>query len=165
MRLAWSKGATVSRIFANSFLAFALAACLVSPARAELAAWDQAKVTALAGQLAEAASSLYTTFYKQGPPQLGSGQASDYRELKQQVRRIQSEAKELAGAVGKGEGREDTLDIYKNLMVIVRDARENAQRVFSTKDVQDQASKVRELLNQISPYYDADAAPLQPAIR
>ena len=155
----------MSRIFATSCLAFALAASFAAPARAELAAWDQAKVTALAGQLAEASSSLYSTFYKQGPPQLGSGQASDYRELKQQVRRIQSEAKELAGALGKGDGREDTLDIYENLMEIVRDARENARRVFSTKDVQDQASKVRQLLNQISPYYDPDAAPLQPAIR
>jgi hypothetical protein len=157
----------VSRIFSTSFLAFALAASLVSPARAELAAWDQAKVTALAGQLAEAASSLYSTLCKQGPPQLGSGQASDYRELKQEVRRIQSEAKELAGALGKGEGREDTLDIYENLMEIVRDARENAQRVFSTKAVQDEASKVRQILNQISPYYDADsgAAPARHTLR
>jgi hypothetical protein len=50
-------------------------------------------------------------------------------------------------------------------MEIVRDARENSRRVFNTKDVQDQASKVRVILNQLSPYYDPDAVPLQPAMR
>ena len=155
----------MSRILATSFLAFALAAALAAPARAELAAWDQAKVTAIAKQLADASTNLYSTFYKQGPPQLASGQGSDYRALKQKVRRIQSEAKELADELGKGGGREDTLDIYDNLMELVRDARDDARRVFSTKDVQDAASKVRQLLNQISPYYDPDAVPLQPAIR
>ncbi len=153
------------RVFATSVLALALVASLAAPARAELAPWDQAKVTGLAGQLSEASIALYSTFYKQGPPQAGSGQANDYRELKQEVRRIQSEAKELSGALGKGEGREDTLDIYKNLMETVRDAREHARSVFSTQDVQDKASAVRQILNQISPYYDPDATPLQPATR
>jgi hypothetical protein len=37
--------------------------------------------------------------------------------------------------------------------------------MFNGKDVQDQAGKVRQLLNQISPYYDPDATPLQPAMR
>ena len=155
----------MSRIFATCFLAFALASSLASPARAELAAWDQAKVTALANQLSEAAGALYSSFYKQGPPQLASGQSDDYRQLKQEVRRIQSEAKELAGALGKGDGREDTLDIYDNLMDIVRDARDNARRMFNGKDVQDKATAVRQILNQITPYYDPDAAPLQPAMR
>ena len=153
------------RIFATTFIAFALAASLASPTRAELAAWDQAQVTTLAKQLADASSGLYSSFYKQGPPQMASGQGADYRALKQKVRRIQSEAKELSGALGKGDGREDTLDIYENLMELVHDAREDARRVFSTKDVQDQASKVRQLLNQISPYYDPDAPRLQPVNR
>lgn len=155
----------MARIFATSFFALALAVSLAAPARAELAAWDQAKVTALGKQLADASSNLYSTFYKQGPPQLGSGTGNDYRALKQKVRRIQSEAKELASALGKGDGREDTLDIYESLMELVRDARDDARRVFSTKDVQDAASTVRQLLNQIAPYYDPDAVPLQPAIR
>ena len=155
----------MARILATSCLALALAASLASPASAELAAWDQAKVTAIASQLSDASSSLYSTFYKQGPPRLASGQGTDYRALKQKVRRIQSESKELASALAKGDGRDDTLDIYDNLMTLVRDAREDARRVFSTKDVQDAAGKVRQLLNQIAPYYDPDAVPLQPALR
>jgi hypothetical protein len=147
-------------------LAAALAVFAVgAPGRAELAAWDQAKVTALAKQLQESAKDLYDTFYKQPVPGAGSGQAQDYRRLKQEVRRLRSEAGELAGALGKGEGREDTLPIYEALMQKVRDARELAARVFTTQDVQQRATAVRQLLNQITPYYDPDAAPLQPVTR
>jgi hypothetical protein len=153
------------RTYFACLLGFSLSLAVLGPARAEHAPWDQAKVSELATQLAEASKSLYDTFYKQPPPQAGSGQGNDYRRLKQQVRRIQTEARELAGALGKGEGREDTHDIYENLMSLVRDARQSAQRVFSTQDVQDKASKARQLINQLTPYYDPDAQPLQPASR
>ena len=149
------------------YLVLAIALALLCPAsgRAALAAWDQAKVAALAKQLNQAADDLYSTFYKQPAPQAAAGQSDDYRRLKQTMRRIQAEARELDRAVAKGDGREDTADIYDNLMQLVRDARENARRVFTTKDVQDRASAMRQLLNQIAPYYDPDAAPLQPVTR
>jgi hypothetical protein len=143
----------------------ALVIGLSAPARAELTAWDQAKVTSLAKQLEERSKTLYDTFYKQPPPQLGSGHSQDYRRLKQEVRRIKSEARELAGALAKGEGREDTLPIYEQLMETVRSARDNARRVFSTQDVQARAGEVRQVLNELSPYYDPDATPLQPLTR
>ena len=155
----------MSRIVATSLLAITLAVSLASPTHAELTPWDQAKVSALAKQLNQAANDLYTTFYKQPPPQAGGGQGNDYRRLKQTMRRIQAEARELEGALAKGEGREDTFDIYENLMQLVRDAREDVRRVFTTKDVQDRATAMRQLLNQISPYYDPDAQPLQPVMR
>ena len=138
---------------------------LAGSARAELTPWDQAKVTALGKQLNEAAKSLYDTFYKQPVPQGATGQGNDYRRLKQTMRRIQSEARELDGELAKGKGRDDTVDIYENLMSLVRDAREDARRVFTTQDVQNRAATMRQLLNQITPYYDPDAAPLQPATR
>ena len=153
------------RILATAVLVLAFAVSLAAPAGAELAAWDQAKVAALGKQLNQAANDLYSTFYKQGPPQLGSGQGDDYRRLKQTMRRIQSEARELDAALAKGDGRDDTKDIYESLMELVRDAREDVQRVFTTKDVQDRATAMRQLLNQIAPYYDPDAQPLQPVTR
>jgi hypothetical protein len=151
------------------FLAFPLA-CLLgigisATAHAELAAWDQAKVTALAQQLEEQSKALYDTFYKQPPPQVGSGGGQDYRRLKQEVRRIKSEAAELSRAVAKGEGRDDTLPIYDQLMQIVRSARDHSRSVFTTQDVQNRASEARQTLNQLAPYYDPDAAPLTPATR
>lgn len=152
------------RILASLFVC-ALVTGLSATARAELAAWDQAKVTALAKQLEEGSKALYDTFYKQPPPNIGSGHSQDYRRLKQEVRRVKSEARELASALEKGEGREDTQPIYDQLMEIVRSARDNARRVFTTQDVQARASEVRQTLNQLAPYYDPDAAPLQPLTR
>jgi len=154
----------LSRIRSTVGLAIALSV-LATAAGAELAPWDQAKVAALGKQLNQAANDLYSTFYKQNPPQVGSAQGDDYRRLKQTMRRIQSEAREFDAALAKGDGRDDTKDIYDDMMQLVRDAREDARRVFTTKDVQDRASVMRQLLNQVSPYYDPDAQPLKPVTR
>ena len=159
------------RILTASIFVLALACSTTSsspassPDEAQLAPWDQAKVTALASQLADAANELYSTFYKQGPPPVGSGQGESYRKLKQEVQDIQDESKQLAGALAKGRGREETRNDYRDLMENVRDAREQARRVFSTEDVGNAATKVRDLLNQISPYYDPNAKPLEPLRR
>ena len=132
-------------------------------ARAELQKWDAAKVGALSAQLQTATRDLYDTFYKQ--PKVGAGQAQDYYRLKQDVRHLRNEAKALAGALEKDAGQAETLPIYEDLMQVVRRARQDAQHVFTTRDVQDRASAVRALVNQLSPYYDPDAVPLQPATR
>jgi hypothetical protein len=134
-------------------------------ARAELAAWDQAKVAALAKQLTPATDALYDAFYKQPPATVGSGQARAYQRLKQDVRRIRTEARELDGALAKGEGQEATLPMYENLMQVVRDARDDARQVFTTADVAERASAVRALLNQLGPYYDPDFQAYQPPAR
>ena len=132
-------------------------------AHAELQKWDAAKVSPLAAQLQTATRDLYDTFYKQ--PKVGAGQAQEYYRLKQDVRHLRNEAKALAGALEKGAGQAETLPIYEDLMQVVRRARDDAQRVFTTRDVQEKASTVRALVNQLSPYYDPDAVPLQPTTR
>jgi hypothetical protein len=140
-----------------------LLAGIAISAHAELQKWDAAKVGALAAQLQTATRDLYDTFYKQ--PKVGAGQSRPYYRLKQDVRHLRSEAKALAGALEKGAGQAETLPIYEDLMQVVRRAREDAQQVFTTRDVQEKASVVRGLVNQLSPYYDPDATPLQPATR
>lgn len=153
----------MSRAVLASLLVFGLAASLAAPARAELAAWDQAKVTALAKQLDVASKDLYDTFYKQ--PKVGAGQQREYFRLKQDIRHIRNDARGLARALEGGAGREETLPAYEDLMQTVRRAQDNAARVFTTKDLQDKAAATRALLNQISRYYDADAKPLEPTTR
>ena len=136
-----------------------------APAGADLAPWDQAKVTALAKQLADATQALNDTFYLQPPPGRGSMQSRSYQQLRQKIRMIRMEAGALSASLAKGEGHEETLPSYESLMQMVRDARRDAQQVFSTVDVQQKATAARLILNQISPYYDADAMPLAPATR
>jgi len=81
------------------------------------------------------------------------------------VRRLQIEARELSGAIEKGEGQEQTLPIYEDLMQLVRDAREDARQVFTTAPVGEKAAAARSLLNQLGPYYDPDFEALEPATR
>lgn len=140
-----------------------LLAGVAGSAHAELQKWDAAQVGALAAQLRTATRDLYDTFYKQ--PKVGAGQSRPYYRLKQDVRHLRSEAKALAGALEQGAGQAETLPIYEDLMQVVRRAREDAQHVFTTRDVEQKASAVRALLNQLSPYYDPGAVPLPPLKR
>jgi hypothetical protein len=141
----------------------AIAALLFAPsARGELAAWDQAQVTALAKDLATVTGSLYDTFLKQQPPGLGSMQSQAYYRLKQWVRLLQLEARHLAESVEKGEGREQTVPIYENLMQLARSARDDAGKAFVAHDVGDRAAAVRAVLNRLGPFYDPDFQTLAP---
>ena len=106
-----------------------LAMILLLPAanaRAELAAWDQARVTALGKELVQASNALYETFRKQPPPSVGSMQSASYHRLKQFVRMLHVVSQEFAHPLEKGEGREQTLTIYDNLMQLARSARDEA---------------------------------------
>jgi hypothetical protein len=141
----------------------AIAGLLFAPsARGELAAWDQAQVTALAKDLATAADSLYDTFLKQPPPGVASMQSHSYYRLKQWVRLLQLEARHLAGSLVKGEGREQTLAIYDNLVQLARSARDDAGKAFVAQDVGNRASAVRGVLNRLGPFYDPDFQTLAP---
>lgn len=125
-------------------------------ASAELAPWDQGKVAGIAKQLESAAKDLYDTFYKQPVPTAGSGQSRAYQRLKQKIRGIRLQAGQLAGDLEAGEGQEATLPAYEDLMQLVRSARDDARKVFTTKDVEVKATAAREQLNALGPYYDAN---------
>ena len=86
---------------------------------------------------------------------------ADYR-LKQWVRLLQLEARHLAESVEQGEGREQTLAIYDNLMQLARSARDDAGKAFVAHDVGDRASAVRGVLNRLGPFYDPDFQTLAP---
>src|SRR5262245_44223803 len=111
-------------------LSLALAA---GAARAELAAWDQAKVTGIAKQLVTASQELYDTFYKQPVP-MGTQQRA-YQRLKQKIRGIRTQAQQLAGDLDKGENQEATEPEYQDIMELVRAARDDAPKIFASKDV------------------------------
>jgi hypothetical protein len=150
------------RISIASFLVLALSG---APARGDVTAWDQAKVTEIAKQLVSATQDLYDTFYKQLPPTAGSGQSREFYRLKQVTRVMKTEARELSGQLEKGEARDQTLPSYESLMEMVRTARELGARIFATEDLKQKATAVRGLLNQLGPYYDPDFQTLQPVTR
>jgi len=138
-------------------LVLAVTVWLPSGSFAELAQWDQERVTAIGAELSEACNALYDTFVKEPEKTIGSGQSKDYYRLRQLVRRIKTEAKHLSSALAKGEGYDQTLPIYENLMTMVRDARAIAKRTFTSNYVLDKAAVTSDLLRRIAPYYDPKA--------
>ena len=153
----------VSRMLFTRFLTIAIVGALAAPAHADIAAWDQANVTALARQLDAASKALYDTFFKQPKPT--TVQSKQFYRLREDVRLIRNDARALARALEKGAGRDETQPKYDDLMQNVRRAQDNAAKVFTSKDLKDRASGARAVLNQLTPYYDADAKPLEPVTR
>jgi hypothetical protein len=136
-------------------LAFAL--WVPSTSFGEIAKWDQERVTAIAAELTTACDALYDSFVKEPTSTIGSGQWKDYYRLRQEVRRVRTEARQLSNALGQGEGYDQTLPIYQNLMVIVRDAQEISKRIFTSNFVQEKAQAAGDVLDRIAPYYDPTA--------
>jgi hypothetical protein len=89
-------------------------------------------------------------------------QSQAYYRLKQMVRLLRIEARELANSLEKGEGHEQTLPTYENLMQLTRSARDDAAKVFVAQDVGERAAAVRGILNRLGPYYDPDFPILAP---
>jgi hypothetical protein len=148
-----------------SILSAVAIAAAISDARAELAAWDHAKVSALSKQLVDAAAALNDTFYKQPVPTAGSAQSRGYARLKDEVRQIQREAKALNSKLEKQGDRNATLASYQKLMQTVNAARDDARGVFTGNDVAEKAAAARGVLNQLGPYYDPDFKELRPVAR
>jgi hypothetical protein len=152
-----------NRRIARLLGALAMAGLLIAPsARGELAAWDQARVAAVAKELETATDSLEDTFLEQPPPDVGSLNSSSYYRLRQFVRMLRIEASMFAKSLESGEGREQTVWTYETLMSLARSARAEAGRVFVTNDVGERAGAVRGVLNRLGPYYDPDFQRLPP---
>jgi hypothetical protein len=148
---------------ARAFASLAIASSFFAPsAQGELTKWDPAQVTAFAKELKTATDALYDTFVQQRPPDLASMQSQAYYRLKQIVRLLRIEAGHLATSLEKGEGREQTLPIYENLLQLARSARDDAGKVFVAHEVGDRAGAVRGVLNRLGPYYDPDFPMIAP---
>lgn len=138
-------------------LVVALAASVPAASFAELAKWDQQRVTTLAGELARACDALYETFRKEPESRIGVGRGRDYHRLRQVVRRIKNEARHLSSSLERGEGYDQTLPIYESLMEMVRTARDLSRRTFTSNFVLEKASSAGDALRRIAPYYDPRA--------
>ena len=149
-----------SAVVAVSLLALAAPAS-AAPAQA----WDQAKVTELGQQLETATSELWDAFRRQPRPTAGQGQANSFFRLQQQLRHLRSEARALSRMLQGGAGHDETLPSFESMMQTIRIAQDNARRVFSGADVREQADAARAVLNQMTPFYEADPTVLEPVQR
>jgi hypothetical protein len=156
------------RALSTLVLALAAVPALTSPARAaaEAAApekaWDQAAVTALAGQLAKACNDLYDEYYKMPGSSggaVGSGQSKPSYRLKQVLRKIEDQTQQLAGALAAGKGREETAYQVEDIGMLSRDARVQLQRMYVQSPLQARIDTARGIWRQLLPYYGITPPP------
>jgi hypothetical protein len=146
-------------------LAVSLLALAAPAGAAPAQAWDQAKVTELGKQLETATDDLWQTFRRQPPPNIGSAQSRSYFRLQQQLRHLRREARSLSRALQRGAGHDEALPSFESMMQTVRSAQDESRRVFSGADVRDKAQAAREVLNQLMPYFETTATPVEPTQR
>jgi hypothetical protein len=151
-----------NRHLVRTLCAAALAVLVAPDARGELAAWDQARVTALAKDVVTTTDALQETFAQQPPPDPRSRESESYQGLRYRVQSLRNEARILLTSLEEGDGRDQTGWIYEILMSHARSARLEARRVFVAKDVGERAAAVRGALNRLGPYYDPDFQTLSP---
>src|SRR5262245_39925765 len=138
---------------------------LAAGARAELASWDPARVTELAKQLDAATSALSQSFRRQPPPTLGAPHRQRYFRLQQEVRQLDREARSMVRALQRGADRDEALASWESMMETVRRAQDDARRVFTVAEMHERADAVRDILNQLAPYFDPAFTPLAPPER
>jgi hypothetical protein len=144
------------RAFTRS-LVVAAAASLAAPAAADLAAWDQARVTGIAKQLASACDAFDQAARRQPGATLGSGDAEDTFRMQKRSRVLGEQSLALADHLAAGKGYEPTRNEYRGLKEVADDIEEDAQRSSLDEPTMDAWAKVADLMRQIAPYYDPKA--------
>jgi hypothetical protein len=148
----------LSLVGACTVLAAALPGAAVAEAQT---AWDQAHVTAIAKELVPATDAVQDALRNE-PSSIATGQARSYYRLVQTVRRIRSETKQLVAELEAGKGHDETLSVYEQLMVLLRDGREEARKTYLSSQVTEKIQAARAVLDRLAGYYDA--APLPPPL-
>jgi hypothetical protein len=143
----------------GSFLAsVALAAPVIaaSLATAETLPWVQDKVTAIAGELPPATRALRESLRRTPPPTLGQAGKRSFWRIRDQLRSIESTSGRLHNALLAGEGREETLPIYRRMITTVRDAARELNRIPILKPVEEHIETVAGVLKRLRPFYEKD---------
>jgi len=140
-------------------VAAAVLALTATPTPAAHQAWDQEKVTQIAGQLADAVSGVYEELRMQPPVDTSPMQSHARYRLMDELRLLEGETRELARQLKSGEGLDATQPIYDRIGVLARDAREEGRRQLVSKPVQERVDHAEELWAQLTPYYTSASVP------
>ena len=144
------------RLAARTFLAVGLTLVVAAHAAA-MTAWDQAKVTEIAGNLESSVSNLQDAI-RNSPAWTTSPQKAILYQIRDNLRWIENEATSLHAMLAKGETMESTLNSYKRIQALKRDTQYLAQPIQVPAITQPALDKAKGALDQLAAYYPADAA-------
>jgi hypothetical protein len=136
--------------------ALLVAAALIGApqARAELMEWDQAKVTALAGELAEKTKDLRDAVRRQPAPTLGQVGRRAHHQLRDELWTIESTSRRLRDALSEGATMEETLPTYRRLITSVRNAARELRRMQLGEPAAGRVEAAADVLRRLRPYYE-----------
>lgn len=117
--------------------------------------WDQARVTALAGQLHEGVKGLRDEIRSQ-PRDIGTMHAWAHYRLLDDLRLIDRESRYLHQALESGASREETLPTYARIAVLRRDCAEEMRRQDLQAPALERIGEARSVVEQMDPYYGFD---------
>jgi hypothetical protein len=144
-----------SALLATLILFFSMFATM--PAAAEPKEWDQAAVTKLAKELANAAGDLRRSVRSTPPSDL-----LNQRRLRQDalddLRVVENSVNSLATRLEAGEGREETYPTYRRIQRLRARIARNARLARLTEPTVSKLATARVLLEQLEPYYQAEEA-------
>lgn len=115
-------------------------------------AWDQAKVTDLAKQVAKATVELRAIVEKNPDKPPGVARKAQY-SAREDLRLLVSATKRLAKRLEAGAGRDETEGLYQRATDLRRDAEQEARRADMLANTKTQAAKTLALLDQLGAYY------------
>jgi hypothetical protein len=133
-----------------------LVAGLAVAAAAELAAWDQKRVAALAKELADAVGKAAVEADKGKGSRVDVGKERAYYEMREDLRLAKNTARHLAKELEDGKGREETYPTYRRLKTIRNDAAENARRAVMPDETVGAITAAGALMLRLRPYYEEE---------
>jgi hypothetical protein len=121
---------------------------------AELATWDQKRVTEYAGELATASTALKLAI--EDVPEPNISQANARYKVEDTVKNLENAAMSLSAALRDGKGREETLPRFKRVETLRRDAEIEARSSDIPEQVFEKVFDVGSALLKLRPYYFAE---------
>jgi hypothetical protein len=136
------------------------------PARAisEDVAWDQARVTALAGQLSEQVKALRSATRKE-PQVISASNASKQRATSlylDTLKKLDRTSGKLARQLTAGEDREQTVGTARRIDSLLRDARDQGRKLYTTDWTTQHIEPLASVVAELRTFYSAQASGPKP---
>ena len=143
-------------VLTTLFLTVALAGASAAQG-AELATWDQEKVTAIAGDISQAAQELRDALSKEPVPTIGGrpGRRAFFA-LREEVHFLASASRRLHNVLGEGAGLDETYPIYRKLLEAARRGARELWRMGLGEPVSGKIEATADAIRRIRPFYEAE---------
>ncbi len=120
--------------------------------------WDQERMTELTGELVTALREVRRAWRREPAfASTGNPNRSAAMQLDQNLRNLDRRATQLNSRVQGGGGVEETLNIARNIRVLLNDIDVAGRRIMSSAWMEERIRPAMALLNEIAPYYGSEA--------